>query len=224
VGEARVVGIAPCPPVEGDPASPAGVITGLFRHESGEVVDVHITGLDEPIGTTANHPFWSEDAQAFVPASELGVGEQVRTLAGLAHVTVVTARGPPEAVYNLEVHGEHVYQVTSLGVLVHNRCPNPFGRRGSPAHVAKINEAEAMLNARGWQTVAGGSRPEMRIGNRFPDLIVERNGQRIAVQVGKRTRAGLPIARERRALADLRAAMDPTTKLPEFIHAFFVQY
>jgi hypothetical protein len=122
VGEARVVDIAPCPPVEGDPASPAGLITGLFRHESGEVVDVHIAGLDEPIGTTANHPFWSEDQQTFVPASALGVGEQVRTLAGLAHVTSVTARGPPEAVYNLEVHGEHVYQVTSLGVLVHNAC------------------------------------------------------------------------------------------------------
>jgi hypothetical protein len=87
------------------------------------VVDVHIAGLDEPIVTTANHPFWSEDQQTFVPASALGVGEQVRTLAGLAHVTSVTARGPPEAVYNLEVHGEHVYQVTSLGVLVHNACP-----------------------------------------------------------------------------------------------------
>jgi hypothetical protein len=133
VGEARVVGIAPCPPLEGDPASPAGLITGLFRHESGEVVDVHIAGLDEPIGTTANHPFWSEDQQTFVPASALGVGEQVRTLAGLAHVTSVTARGPPESVYNLEVHGEHVYQVTSLGVLVHNSYATNITRWKGPA-------------------------------------------------------------------------------------------
>jgi len=27
-----------------------------------------------------------------------------------------------ERVYNLEVHGEHVYQVTTAGVLVHNTC------------------------------------------------------------------------------------------------------
>ena len=28
-----------------------------------------------------------------------------------------------QPVYNIEVHGEHVYQVGELGVLVHNSCP-----------------------------------------------------------------------------------------------------
>ena len=40
-------------------------------------------------------------------------------------VTGLTPRGPPEAVFNLEVHGEHVYRVGAGGVLVHNGniCP-----------------------------------------------------------------------------------------------------
>ncbi|MCA9147153.1 MAG: hypothetical protein KDB05_30460, partial [Planctomycetales bacterium] len=29
----------------------------------------------------------------------------------------------PIRVYNLEVQGQHVYQVSSLGMLVHNTCP-----------------------------------------------------------------------------------------------------
>jgi hypothetical protein len=67
-GEAEVLAIGPCPPI---PPGPGRVVTGVFRHESAEIVDVAVEGLDEPIGTTANHPFWSEDRQAFVRADAL---------------------------------------------------------------------------------------------------------------------------------------------------------
>lgn len=95
--------------------------------------------------------------------------------------------------------------------------PNPWGRLGSPAHRARITEAESRLAGRGWNTVAGGSLPERRFGSRFPDLVMERDGRLIAFQVGRTTGSGLPIARERRALADLRAS-------GEFEHVFFLPF
>jgi hypothetical protein len=46
---------------------------------------------------------------------------------------------------------------------------------------------------------------------------MEREGSQIAFQVGRTTNAGLPVARERRALADLRGT-------GEFEHVFFLGY
>jgi hypothetical protein len=40
-------------------------------HENAEILDLQIEGSDEPIGTTANHPFWSEDRHQFVAAGDL---------------------------------------------------------------------------------------------------------------------------------------------------------
>jgi hypothetical protein len=54
-------------------------------------------------------------------------------------------------------------------------------------------------------------------GKRLPDLVMERNGKLIAIQVGRTTKSGIPIARERRALDDLRAT-------GEFDHVWFVKY
>jgi hypothetical protein len=49
----------------------------------------------------------------------------LQTLNGIARVTSITARGPPEPVYNLEVQVKHTYFVADSGVLVHNGdlCP-----------------------------------------------------------------------------------------------------
>ena len=38
-------------------------------------------------------------------------------------VLSVTLSRVSQPVYNIEVHGEHVYQVGELGVVVHNTCP-----------------------------------------------------------------------------------------------------
>ena len=77
-------------------------------------------GESKPIGTTPNHPIWSVDREAFVRADSLSIGEQLQTLKGIARVTSITARGPPEPVYNLEVQVKHTYYVADSGVLVHN--------------------------------------------------------------------------------------------------------
>ena len=119
-GMANVLAIEPCPEIQ---QGPGRVVTATFRHQAAATIDVAIEGLDEPIGTTANHPFWSESAKEFVRADRLHPGNFVRTIDGLAQVESITLRGPPEPVYNLEVQFEHVYRVGDSGVLVHNGNP-----------------------------------------------------------------------------------------------------
>jgi hypothetical protein len=95
--------------------------------------------------------------------------------------------------------------------------PNPYGRLGSPAHRARIFQARDRLLAKGAKLVSGGGTPEAKYGGRYPDLVVEWQGQRIAIQVGRVTRGGQPVARERYAITDLRA-------LPDFSHVFYLGY
>jgi hypothetical protein len=118
-GPALVQSVSPAPPIlSGD----GEVITGTFSHSASNVIDLHVEGLSNPIGTTDNHPFWSEDRQKFIPARELKAGERLRTEDGrLLAVAGGTARQQAESVFNLEVNTEHVYYVDSSGILVHNQ-------------------------------------------------------------------------------------------------------
>ena len=117
-GPAKVVSVSAYPPIE---EGNGKVVTGLFRHTAGELLNVAVEGIDDPIGTTPEHPFWSEDRQAFIPAGDLRAGETLRLVTGnTVRITGITRRGPPEPVYNLEVSNQHVYYVSDAGVLVHN--------------------------------------------------------------------------------------------------------
>ena len=76
--------------------------------------------------------------------------------------------------------------------------------------------------AKDWETYAGGTLPERRVympdgSYRYPDLIMEKGGAKVAINIGHVTETGLPIARERDSLAALREA-------GELAHAFFVKY
>jgi hypothetical protein len=130
-GDATVTAIAPCPTIEDDKHGHRPVVTGTFRHNSTKVVNLMIEGLERQVGVTDNHPVWSETRSRFVRAGELKQGEIVRTLKGrysrVLAVAAESARG--QAVYNLEVDGEHVYHVAESGVLVHNTCIVPDPRR-----------------------------------------------------------------------------------------------
>jgi hypothetical protein len=119
VGPAEIVGVGPCPELE---PGEGRLVTGTFAHQSGEVFDIAVDGLAESIGCTGAHPFWSEDRHEFIPARDLRLGETLRTESGtLRQITRITPRrGPPVAVFNLEVDAEHVYYVSVDGVLVHN--------------------------------------------------------------------------------------------------------
>jgi len=118
-GAAAVVAVGPCPPIA---PGPGRVVTGTFAHESAAVLDLRLEGQPRPIGLTAGHPFYSEDRAAFVPAGGLRPGERLRGRAGPERVASVVERQGRHRVFNLEIYGEHVYQVTTTGVLVHNSC------------------------------------------------------------------------------------------------------
>jgi hypothetical protein len=81
---------------------------------------------DETLTGTGEHPFWVEDAAAFVPMRELTPGMQLATARSSDTATVVdntSKRGPPGercATYNFEVSGFHTYFVGDAGVWVHN--------------------------------------------------------------------------------------------------------
>ncbi len=125
-GEARVLAIEPCPPIA---AGPGEVVTGTFAHDAaGGLLEVRLQGQAEPLVCTARHPFWSEERKAFVAAGQLKAGERLRGRSGPVAVDSVAARPGSERVYNLEVRGEHVYQVSALGLLVHN---NSAGQNAS---------------------------------------------------------------------------------------------
>ena len=127
-GDAEVLSIADCPPIRRGPGS---VVTGTFQHVSDEVISVFVEGEPEPIGTTSQHPFWSRDRNAFVPAGELRIGEELKTALGTStRVTSIEIRAGPETVYGLEVAGEHVYQITNAGLPVHNARVGKASRVG----------------------------------------------------------------------------------------------
>jgi len=148
-GPAEVLSIGPCPAIAPPPSSDCRLITGTFAHSSGEIIDVRIEGLEEPIGCTANHPFWSEDRQEFVEAGDLLEGETLLTADDTpAHVITVTPRETTEPVYNLEVDLDHVYYVSTSGVLVHNAYPGkPKTSQPPKTSGAKPNSAKPSLSA-----------------------------------------------------------------------------
>ena len=52
----------------------------------------------------------------------MSAGERLATLAGPTAVLGIQPQQAPQTVYNLEVQGQHVFRVTSNGLLVHNMC------------------------------------------------------------------------------------------------------
>jgi len=132
-GQAIVTGIECSPEVKtGD----GQVVTATFHHTSGDVIDLVVGDgasndnkqsssslhtVEEKIGTTGNHPFWSVDRQDYIQASSLEIGERLLTYHGeTKRVISKLARPGPAPVYNLEVFGDHTYFVGKNNILVHN--------------------------------------------------------------------------------------------------------
>ncbi len=106
------------------PDGEGSVVTARFvTREVHVVASVDVLSADgtvETITGTTIHPVWSVDRQEWVPLAELADGETLQGLDGLAVVLSVSLSRVSQPVYNIEVHGEHVYQVGELGVVVHN--------------------------------------------------------------------------------------------------------
>ena len=116
-GLADVLAIEPCPRIS---LGIGRVVTGTFTHVRGGILRIKLAGLAEPLGVTSNHSIYSSDRLDFVPAGELSGGETLRNLDGDVRIESIEQLGSEERVYNLEIHGEHVFRVASNGVLVHN--------------------------------------------------------------------------------------------------------
>ena len=148
-GLAQVLWVGPCPEIGAQPAPGCRVVTGTFAHSSADTFNLTVAGvdgqLDQTIGVTGNHPIWSEDKHEFIPVSDLAPGEHLVTATGDAtRVVSVLPRPGPEPVYNLEVDVEHVYYVSSAGVLAHNTCPDGAGGDG-PEEVGAPDNASRRL-------------------------------------------------------------------------------
>ena len=104
---------------------PSGIdLTDLVDLSPTELAHFEALGLIEleVLEGTPIHPIWSEDLQSWVPLGELALGETLRSADGPAVVLSVTIANTSQPVYNIEVHGEHVYQAGEFGLLVHNEC------------------------------------------------------------------------------------------------------
>jgi hypothetical protein len=155
-GQALVTAVEACPPIAGGEGS---VVTARFvTREVHVVASVDVLGLDGSIETitgTTIHPVWSVDREDWVPLGELVQGETLQGEGGVAVVLSVTLSRVAQPVYNLEVHGEHVYQVGELGLVVHNagadsydvRRIAPKGLVGAPkTFTQRISDAESLIS------------------------------------------------------------------------------
>lgn len=144
-GDAEVLSIEPCPPIQ---PGKGNVITGRFIHEveQGEVIELRFASQPEATRVTKNHPYWSIDREDFIPAGELQEGETVDAVTGGTPVASVTPSDYAGLVYNLEIHGEHVYRVGSFGLLAHNACTRQLRQAlntpsggGAAHHIVPVN-------------------------------------------------------------------------------------
>ncbi len=122
-GLVDVISIEPCPPIT---AGEGRIVISTFTHVAPETICMYLDGLAEPIRCTPNHITWSVVDRDFVEAHKLQPGKFVLCDDGVREVVRVEKIAEPIRVYNLEVQGQHVHQVSSLGMLVHNVSPNPL--------------------------------------------------------------------------------------------------
>lgn len=122
-GHAVVTAIEDCPIIAPGEGS---VVTGRFVTRRVDVIArIEVIGADGQIdiieGTTI-HPIWSLDRNDWVPLGELKKGEQLLGSADSVVIQNYCTVHQSVPVYNIEVHGEHVYAVGALQVPAHNSC------------------------------------------------------------------------------------------------------
>lgn len=192
-------------------------VVETYVNETNELIHVFING--EEIVTTPSHPFYTP-VKGWTNAVELRAGD-ILVLVNGEYVVIEKIQHEileaPVTVHNFQVEDYHTYYVTEAGILVHNTCRNPYGRKGGPAHQNKIHEIGDNLETQGYTVTyeykvntPGGVK-----NTRYVDIYATDGTNTIAVQVGRNTSGGIPVSRERKALQDL---------LKAGIDAFFIAY
>ncbi len=158
-------------------------VARTFRRVSPATVTVRAG--EEIIKTTPEHPFWVE-GKGWVAAKELAKGERLVTPNEEAlivrAVKVEAVRGPPVAVYNLEVESTHTYFVGKQGVWVHNSCDEILTRyAGGKESAGRLTRhAEASLanpeeGVYGVSVTAGPPDPTRGAYGQLPRSVVEQH-------------------------------------------------
>ncbi len=140
-GEAMVLAIEPAPPIT---TGSGQLVTGTYSRVSTGLFQIAFEGLSEPVEATSAHPFHCDSCSSeWVRADDLKPGDCITTLTGCAEVQSITSLPGLHRVFNLEIEGEHVYRVSSLGLLVHNNCVHGNSKASTnPQHGYEIRRTE----------------------------------------------------------------------------------
>jgi hypothetical protein len=117
VGTSQVMAVDPCPPIE---PGAGRIITGVYHLGLGAIWHLYLHGDEKPLRVTENHPFWSAERLAWVPARQLADGELLLIADGNARVCRVEPTDEVRPVCNVEVDADHCYRIGNRGILVHN--------------------------------------------------------------------------------------------------------
>ncbi|MGO8753386.1 MAG: putative toxin, partial [Thermoguttaceae bacterium] len=120
---ATVVANEPCPPI---PSGSGAVVLTTVNHLNPNVFELALAdeqGKRDTIRPTGLHKFFSGDRRCWVNTQELKEGERLRSIDGWLTVSSLRRLPGVQRVYNMTVAGEHVYHVSTLGLLSHNVLP-----------------------------------------------------------------------------------------------------
>lgn len=155
-------------------------VVETFENETDELVHIKVNG--EEIVTTPEHPFYVP-RQVWTEAIKLRAGD-ILVLVNGKEVVVEKVQHEiletPIKVYNFEVEDYHTYYVSNSGVFVHNQCTNPYGKKGGPAHQAKIAEMKEKLSQRGYKLIKDEVRIDISNGyksRKYADFAVSKNNK-----------------------------------------------
>ena len=147
-GLAKVKSLEPCPAI----ADGSGniVTARIVTRQVSELIEIEVAGGETLTGTPM-HPIWSVERQDWVELGDLEIGEHLSTDDGPVEIVATRLLATGESVYNLEVHGHHIYQVTKLGLLVHNTYKKAL--RGYQTKVYKVDGVDLSLTASGMRHI-----------------------------------------------------------------------
>lgn len=129
-GLARIRSFEPAPAIA---SGEGNVVTAqITTRQANDLVEIRLDSPDDETHTadtftgTPQHPIWSVDQQDWVELGDLQVGERLLTDFGPASIKATRRIATSESVYNIEVHGHHLYQIGDQGILVHNAGPKSY--------------------------------------------------------------------------------------------------
>jgi hypothetical protein len=196
--QAEVLANEPCPAIE---SGLGCVVLTTVNHLNPDLYELTLAdeeGREATVRPTGLHKFYSADRGRWVNTEEIGEGERLRGKDGWLRVVESRRVAGVHRVYNMTVAGEHVFHVSSLGLLSHNN--NPCARpapTGSFGGVVANNAQEAAFLQNAAGTFGGSSVSSS--GRRFSgNIVIQRSDIPFSVENVRRMASGnTPFVRNR---------------------------